>query len=95
MITADVVYKPYVNSTSGKVDTETVHRDRKICLVWYQEINCYLVFEIKVDTNYTFKACSVANDSKTDTPKSLTSSSVVFQDPVCIDFLSVSLNHLD
>jgi hypothetical protein len=61
--------------------------------VGYQEIKCHMVFDIKMDL--TRKARIVAGGHTTETPSSLTYSSVVSRDSVRIAFLYAALNDLD
>jgi hypothetical protein len=61
--------------------------------VGYQEIDCHMVFDIKMDL--TRKARFVAGGHTTETPNSITYSSVVSRDSVRIAFLSAALNDLD
>eukprot|EP00957_Ditylum_brightwellii_P132163 10077067-Ditylum_brightwellii.AAC.1 len=46
-------------------------------LVGYQEIKCHMIFDIKMDGNFTRKARYVAGGHMTDPPSSITYSSVV------------------
>jgi hypothetical protein len=61
--------------------------------VGYQEITCHMVFDVKMDL--TRKARFVAGGHMTETPASLTYSSVVSHDSVRIAFLIAALNDLD
>jgi hypothetical protein len=61
--------------------------------VGYLEITCHMVFDVKMDL--TCKARFVAGGHMTETPASLTYSSVVSRDSVRIAFLIVALNDLD
>ena len=61
--------------------------------VGYQEITCHWVFDIKLDL--TRKARFVAGGHTTDTPASLTYSSVVTRESVRIAFTIAALNDLD
>jgi hypothetical protein len=69
-------------------------RDGKI-LVGYQEIGCHMIFDIKMDGNFTRKARLVAGGHTTDTPASVTYSSVVSRESVRLAFLIAGLNDLD
>ena len=62
-------------------------------LTAFQEIKCHIVFDVKMD--FTRKARFVAGGHMTDTPTSLTYSSVVSRDSVKIAFLIAALNDLD
>ena len=64
-------------------------------LVGYQEISCHMVFDIKMDGDFTRKARLVAGGHTTDTPASITYSSVVSRESVRIAFLIVALNDLE
>ena len=48
----------------------------------YQKIKCHFIFDIKMGENFRRKARLVANGNKTETPASLTYSSVVSRDLV-------------
>jgi hypothetical protein len=61
--------------------------------VGYQEIDCHIIFDIKMDL--TRKARFVAGGHTTETPMSITYSSVVSRDSVRIAFLIAALNDLD
>ena len=62
-------------------------------LIGFQEIRCHIIFDIKMD--FTRKARFVAGGHTTDTPGSLTYSSVVSRDSVRLAFLIAGLNDLD
>jgi hypothetical protein len=61
--------------------------------VGYQEIDCHMIFDVKI--NLTQKARFVAGGHMTETPASITYSSVVSRDSVRIVFLTAALNNLD
>ena len=63
--------------------------------VGFQEIKCHMVFVIKMDGKFTRKARLVAGGHTTNTPASLTYSSVVAQDTVCIAFVIAALNDIN
>jgi Reverse transcriptase (RNA-dependent DNA polymerase) len=63
-------------------------------LVGYQFINCHMIFDVKMD-NLVRKARFVAGGHTTDTPASITYSSVVSRDSVRIALLLAGLNGLD
>ena len=69
-------------------------RDGKV-LPGYQEIGCHMIFDIKMDGNFTRKARFVAGGHTTDPPASITYSSVVYRDSVRIAFMLAALNDLD
>ena len=54
-----------------------------------------MIFDIKLGENFRRKARYVADDYTTETPASLTYSSVVCRDSVCTEFLLAALNGLD
>ena len=64
-------------------------------LVGYQEIKCHMIFDIKLDGNFTRKARLVAGGHTTEAPSSVTYSSVVSRASVRIAFLVAALNDLD
>ena len=59
----------------------------------YQHIKCHLVFDIKMDT-YQYKARMVAGGHMTETPASMTYSSVVSRDSVRVALTIAALNDL-
>jgi hypothetical protein len=61
--------------------------------VGYQEIDCHMIFDIKMDL--TRKARFVAGGHTMETPTSITYSSVVSRDSVRIAFLIAALNDVD
>jgi hypothetical protein len=69
-------------------------RNGKI-LVGYQEIGCRMIFDIKMDGNFTRKARLVAGGHTTEAPASITYLSVVPRESMRLDFLIVGLNGLD
>ena len=60
----------------------------------YQQIKCHMIFDIKMGENFRRKARFVAGGHTTETPTSLTYSSVVSQDSVRIILLTAALNRL-
>jgi AhpD family alkylhydroperoxidase len=82
--------RPAFERWDGTLEDATVGKK----LVGYQRINCHMVFDIKMD-NLTRKARFVARGYTTDTPSSITYSSVVSRDSVRIAFLLASLNNCD
>jgi hypothetical protein len=64
-------------------------------LIGYQSITCHLVFDVKLGENFRRKARFVAGGRKTETPKTLTCSSVVSRDSVWIVVVAAALNNLD
>ena len=62
-------------------------------MIGFQEICCPIIFDVKM--NFTRKARFVAGGHTTDTPVSITYSSVVSRDSVRLAFLIAGLNDLD
>jgi len=61
--------------------------------VGYKWIRCHMIFDMKMD--FTRKARFVAWGHMNDPPESITYSSVVSRDSVCIAFLLAALNDID
>ena len=61
----------------------------------YQKICCHIVFDVKMGENFRRKARFVAGGHVTETPATLTYSSVVSRDSVRIALLIAALNDLD
>ena len=72
---------------------EDARRGQK--LVGYQEIRCHMIFDIKMDGRFTCKARYVAGGHTTDTPSSITYSSVVSRDSIRIVFALAALNGVE
>ena len=64
-------------------------------LIGYQHIGCHLIFDVKLGENFRRKARFVAGGHKTETPHTLTYSSVVSRDSVRIALVAAALNDLD
>ena len=64
-------------------------------LIGYQKITTHFIFDIKLGENFRRKARLVADGHKTETPSSVTYSSVVSRDSVRICLLLAALNDLD
>lgn len=64
-------------------------------LVGHQQITTHMIFDVKLGENFRRKARLVADGHKTETPTSLTYSTVVSRDSVRICFLAAALNDLD
>ena len=60
----------------------------------YQQIKCHMIFDVKMGENFRCKARFVAGRHTTETPTSLTYSSVVSRDSVRIILLIAALNRL-
>jgi hypothetical protein len=61
----------------------------------YQEIKCHMIFNVKLGENFRRKARYVAGGHVTDPPSSITYSSVVSRESVCIALLIAALNDLE
>ena len=83
-----VAWKPMDGVTPAQART-----GKEPGLIGFQEIRCHIIFDIKMD--FTRKARFVAGGHTTDTPGSLTYSSVVSRDSVRLAFLIAGLNDLD
>ena len=75
------------------VTPEDVRANKVDQLRGFQEIKCHIVFDVKMD--FTRKARFVAGGHTTETPNSLTYSSVVSRESVKIAFHIAALNDLD
>ena len=60
----------------------------------YQEIKCSLIFDINMGENFRLRVCFVAGGHMTDTPTTLTYTSVVLRDLVRIALTITNLNGL-
>ena len=60
----------------------------------YQQIKCHMIFDVKMGENFRRKARFVAGGHTTETPTSLTYSSVVSRDSVRIILIATALNGL-
>ena len=74
---------------------EEHHGDPREDLIGFQEITGHLIFDVKLGENFRRKARFCANGHKTNTPTSLTYSSVVSRDLVRIMLLVAALNDLE
>jgi hypothetical protein len=88
MSKAKVAYVAIDGTTPEQVRSNQVPE-----LCGFQEIKCHMIFDVKMD--FTRKARFVAGGHMTETPNSLTYSSVVSRDSVKIAFLITALNDLD
>ena len=70
-------------------------RKNRTFLPGFKEITLHMIFDVKLDSNFTRKARLVADGHKTDPPLTNTYSTVVSRDSVRIAFLYASLNDLD
>ena len=79
-----------------KIHGSVVEHDGEISqLVGYQEITGYLIFHVKLAENFRRKARFVADGHKTETPTSVTYSTVVSRDSVRICLTIAALNGLE
>ena len=85
---AKVAYVPIEGVTPEEVRLNKVDQLRG-----FQEIKCHIIFDVKMD--FTRKARFVAGGHMTETPLSLTYSSVVSRESVKVAFLIAALNNLD
>ena len=60
----------------------------------YQQIKCHTIFDVKMGENFRHKARFVAGGHTTETPTSLTDSTVLSRDSVRIILLATALNGL-
>ena len=79
--------------TADGVSPEQARSGKESTMIGFQEIRCHVIFDVKMD--FTRKARFVAGGHTTDTPGSITYSSVVSRDSVRLAFLIAGLNDLD
>ncbi|KAI2489216.1 Reverse transcriptase (RNA-dependent DNA polymerase) [Fragilaria crotonensis] len=72
---------------------EQVRAGKATDMIGFQEIKCHVIFDVKMD--FTRKARFVAGGHLTDTPSSVTYSSVVSRNSIRLAFLIAGLNDLD
>ena len=60
----------------------------------FQQICCHMIFDVKIGENFRWKARFVAGGHTTETPASLTYSSIVSRNTVCIALTIAALNNL-
>ena len=60
----------------------------------YKRLDCHMIFDVKMNENFRRKARMVADGHKTETPASITYSSVVSRDSVRIALTIAALNEL-
>jgi hypothetical protein len=75
------------------VTPEEAQTGKEPSMIGFQEIRCHVIFDIKMD--FTRKTRFVTGGHTTDTPGSITYSSVVSRDSVRLAFLISALNNLD
>jgi hypothetical protein len=79
--------------SNDKYSPSDVRQGKASDMIGFQEIKCHVIFDVKMD--FTRKARFVAGGHMTDTPGSITYSSVVSRDSVRLAFLIAGLNGLD
>ena len=79
--------------SNDKYTPDDVRHGRALDMIGFQEIKCHIIFDVKMD--FTRKARFVAGGHMTETPGSITYSSVVSRDSVRLAFLIAGLNGLD
>ena len=72
--------------------TFEVHEGDKKDLVGYKQIDCHMIFNVKIGENFRRKARLVAGGHKKETPSSMCYSSVVSRESVRIALLIAALN---
>jgi hypothetical protein len=72
-----------------------VYRGNTDELIGYQKITGHLVFDVKLGENFRLKARYCADGHKTTSPASITYSTVVSRDSVCIILTIATLNGLE
>ena len=80
-------------TAAGGVSAEQARTGKEPSVIGYQEIRCHVIFDAKLD--FTRKVRFVAGGHMTETPSSITYSSVVLRDSVRLAFLIAGLNDLD
>ncbi len=75
------------------VTLEQARSSKEPLMIGFQEIRCQVIFDVKMD--FTRKARFVAGGHTTDTPGSITYSSVVSSDSVRLAFVIARVNDLD
>lgn len=86
-------YKAIEKEMTNTKPAFRILNDGEILPIGYQHIKCHMIFDVKMD--FTRKARFVAGGHMTETPASLTYSSVVSRESVRIAFLLAALNDLD
>ena len=85
-----------LNAEMSKIHGSVVEHDGEVSqLVGYQEITGHLIFDVKLAENFRRKARFVADGHKTETPTSVTYSTVVSRDSVRICLTIAALNGLE
>ena len=80
---------------NARIAFKVFEGDEKDILPGFQEVKCHMIFDIKVRENFRCKARMVAGWHTTESPSSITYSSVVSRDSVRIDHTISALNNLD
>ena len=75
------------------VTPEQAQTGKEPLMIGFQEMQCHVILDVTMD--FTWKARFVAGGHTTNTPGSISYSSVVSRDSVRLAFLIVGLNNLD
>ena len=80
-----------------KYDSLSTHNDaiNELIMKKYQQVDCHMIFDVKMGENFRRKARMVAGGHQTTTPNTLTYASVVSRDSVRIALTLAALNGLD
>ena len=78
-----------------KIAFEVFEGEEKDILPGFQEVKCHMIFDIKMGENFRCKARMVAVGYTTESPSSITYSSVVSRDSVRIAPTIAALNNFD
>ena len=90
------LWEESINAEMPKIHGSVVEHDGEISqLVGYQEITGHIIFDVKLAENFRRKARYVADGHKTETPTSVTYSTVVSRDSVRICLTIAALNDLE
>ena len=90
------LWEESINAEMPKIHGAVIEHDGEINqLVGYQEITGHMIFDIKLGENFRRKARFVADGHKTETPASITYSTVVSRDSVRICLTIAALNDLE
>ena len=74
--------------------TFQLHEGDPKSLIGYQEVKCHMIYDVKLGENFRRKARLVCQGNRTETPTSVTYSSVVSRDSVRICFTIAALHDL-
>ena len=88
----DAIFKDMKNV---RIAFEVFEGGEKDILPGFQEVKCHMIFDIKMGENFRCKAQTVAGTHTTEAPFSITYSSVVSRDSVCIALTIAALKNLE